>query len=161
MPLFVTLQVFEAMLMLLIVGAVLNEYPHYRAYFLIVVLINVAWLTAALSWVSAAAVWNPFLPEGPPLGFKRGERGSGAPGTAGRSETAKDRRDETGALGATKGSAACGRDPAVAKSMGATGIFSPCASDRGRTPGKGAASGGRHTHAVSYTHLTLPTNREV
>ena len=142
MPLFVTLQVFEAMLMLLIVGAVLNEYPHYRAYFLIVVLINVAWLTAALSWVSAAAVWNPFLPEGPPLGFKRGERGSGAPGTAGRSETAKDRGDETGALGATKGSAARGRDPTVAKSMGATGIFSPCASDRGRTPGKGAASGG-------------------
>ena len=152
MPLFVTLQVFEAMLMLLIVGAVLNEYPHYRAYFLIVVLINVAWLTAALSWVSAAAVWNPFLPEGPPLGFKRGERGSGAPGTAGRSETAKDRRDETGALGATKGSAARGRDPAVAKSMGATGIFSPCASDRGRTPGKSAASGGRHAHGGGGRH---------
>ena len=152
MPLFVTLQVFEAMLMLLIVGAVLNEYPHYRAYFLIVVLINVAWLTAALSWVSAAAVWNPFLPEGPPLGFKRGERGSGAPGTAGRSETAKDRGDETGALGATKGSAARGRDPTVAKSMGATGIFSPCASDRGRAPGKGAASGGRHAHGGGGRH---------
>ena len=82
LPLFVALQTFEACLMFLIVGAAIGDKQHYHAYFLSAALVNIAWLMAVIGWISAAALWNPFLPEGPPLAFARGARGSGAPGTA-------------------------------------------------------------------------------
>ena len=69
LPAVVAVQVFEAMLMLVIVGASISEYPHYHNYYLIAFLANMAWLAAAVGWMSAASLWNPFLPEGPPLGL--------------------------------------------------------------------------------------------
>ena len=78
LPLFVALQTFEACLMFLIVGAAIGDKQHYHAYFLSAALVNIAWLMAVIGWISAARLWNPFLPEGPPLAFARGARGSGA-----------------------------------------------------------------------------------
>ena len=52
--------------MILIVGAVIPQYPHYHNYFILTVMVNIAWLMGAIGWMSAAAAWNPFLPDGPP-----------------------------------------------------------------------------------------------
>ena len=59
----------EAKNPLVIVGASISQYPHYHNYYMIAFLANMAWLCAAVGWMSAASLWNPFLPEGPPLGL--------------------------------------------------------------------------------------------
>ena len=146
LPLFAAVQVFEATLMILIVGAVIPQYPHYHGYFVLTVIVNIAWLMGAIGWMSAAAAWNPFLPEGPPLGFSRGAAGSGAPGTAGkapRNAAANDRADQN------RADAAYHEKPAmahVAKSMAAPGIFSP----GGRTPGRLARGVGAGAARASF-----------
>ena len=146
LPLFAAVQVFEAMLMILIVGAVIPQYPHYHNYFILTVMVNIAWLMGAIGWMSAAAAWNPFLPDGPPLGFSRGAAGSGAPGTAGKAPRAAaddhpDRVDRADAANHEKPALAH-----VAKSMAAPGIFSP----GGRTPGRLARGIGAGATRASF-----------
>jgi hypothetical protein len=58
------------MLMMMIVGLYMSTMEHYVDYYTVTVLINFAWLVSVVGWMSAATLWNPFLPEGPPLGVK-------------------------------------------------------------------------------------------
>ena len=94
LPLFVALQTFEACLMFLIVGAAIGDKQHYHAYFLSAALVNIAWLMAVIGWISAAALWNPFLPEGPPLAFARGAR-IGAPRDGARRSSTRRRASDS------------------------------------------------------------------
>lgn len=58
---------FEAGIMLIIISLIAEE--HYYMYLSIAVMTNFLWLISAVNWMSAAALWNPFVPEGPPLGY--------------------------------------------------------------------------------------------
>ena len=155
LPAVVAVQVFEAMLMLVIVGASISEYPHYHNYYLIAFLANMAWLAAAVGWMSAASLWNPFLPEGPPLGLPtatlhpgrtpgrpaREEDEEECPGTAWRphegwgGDTPAPARGVKSIGGALAAAAPSGGEGAVAASVDAGGIFSPPA----KTPRGGPA----------------------
>ena len=53
--------------MLIVVSLVAEE--HYYSYLSIAVAVNFLWMISAVNWMSAAALWNPFVPEGPPLGY--------------------------------------------------------------------------------------------
>ena len=139
------MQVFEAMLMLVIVGASISEYPHYHNYYLIAFLANMAWLAAALGWMSAASLWNPFLPEGPPLGLPtatlhpgrtpgrpaRDEEEEECPGTEWRphegwgGDTPAPARGVKSIGGALAAAAPRGGEGAIAASIDAGGVFSP------------------------------------
>ena len=57
----------EAGIMLIVVSLVAEE--HYYSYLSIAVAVNFLWMISAVNWMSAAALWNPFVPEGPPLGY--------------------------------------------------------------------------------------------
>lgn len=58
---------FEAGIMLIIVSLIAEE--QFYSYLSIAVATNFLWLISAVNWMSAAALWNPFVPEGPPLGY--------------------------------------------------------------------------------------------
>ena len=154
LPAVVAVQVFEAMLMLVIVGASISEYPHYHNYYLIAFLANMAWLAAAVGWMSAASLWNPFLPEGPPLGLPtatlhpgrtpgrpaREEDEEECPGTAWRphegwgGDTPAPARGVKSIGGALAAAAPSGGEGAVAASVDAGGIFSPPPRPRAAAP---------------------------
>ena len=57
----------EAGIMLSIIALVANE--HFYGYLAIAVGVNFMWLIGAVNWMSVAALWNPFTPEGPALGY--------------------------------------------------------------------------------------------
>jgi hypothetical protein len=166
LPLFAALQVFEACLMFLIVGFAIGNKPHYHTYFLCAALVNLAWLMAVVAWISAAALWNPFLPEGPPLAAKKARR-AGAPGTADAEDASASADDDDAYASEWKGwhgpDAAAGDDDDdddgsragagtfhkganVAASMAAPGVFSP----GGRTPGGRASRRASNGVAASY-----------
>ena len=186
LPLFAAAQTFEACLMFLIVGFAIGNKPHYHAYFLCAALVNLAWLMAVVAWISAAALWNPFLPEGPPLAATRG-----APGTADASGSASaadddayasewkgwhgpdaaagdDDDDDDARAGSRSGAGTFQKGANVAASMAAPGVFSP----GGRTPGGRAARRASNGVAASYAigptiqsstenrTLPLPSSRE-
>ena len=189
LPLFVALQTFEACLMFLIVGAAIGDKQHYHAYFLSAALVNIAWLMAVIGWISAAALWNPFLPEGPPLAFARGARGSGAPGTArvaadddgerpihvsewkgwhGPDAAAEVSDDDvpddfpSARLSERIGERVAFQKGAnVAASMAAPGVFSPGGrTPGGRTPGGRAARRASNGVAASYAVGPTETRKE-
>ena len=167
LPAVIAVQVFEAMLMLLIVGAVIRKYPHYQSYYVCTVLVNLAWLMSAIGWMSAASIWNPFLPEGPPLGLPTGmASGSWIPGTAKKTpgkERGKANADEkegwsaTGECGENGGCVAAARG-GVAVSVGGD-LFSPSPGAHlsgrhvamGRTPGRPTHGGGHAPAAGCVT----------
>jgi len=57
----------EAGIMLMVISFVADE--HYYSYLGVAVTVNFLWMISAVNWMSAAALWNPFVPEGPPLGY--------------------------------------------------------------------------------------------
>ena len=88
LPLFAAVQVFEAMLMILIVGAVIPQYPHYHNYFILTVMVNIAGFMGAIGWMSAAACVEPVPPRRSPPVSHAAPRGRRAPGTAGKAPRA-------------------------------------------------------------------------
>ena len=58
---------FEAAMMIIILAIVAQEHWYFFMGFAVVV--NLVWLVSAINWMSMAALWNPFLPDGPPLGY--------------------------------------------------------------------------------------------
>jgi hypothetical protein len=147
LPAVVAVQVFEAMLMLVIVGASISQYPHYHNYYMIAFLANMAWLCAAVGWMSAASLWNPFLPEGPPLGLPTATLHPGrTPGRPAREEEDAPETEwrphegwggdtpmpagDVKSIGGALAAAAPAGDGRVTSSVDA-GIFSPS----GKTPG--------------------------
>jgi hypothetical protein len=184
LPAYATLQVFEACLMFLLVGVVVRDMPHYHTYFTCAALVNFAWLLSIVAWISSAALWNPFLPEGPPLAFAKGAPGSGAPGTADAGARSQGSRgDGTAAKTVSKWSGWHGADAAcdddddetdprmpffnregkatcaganVAASMAAPGVFSP----GGRTPGGRSARRPSNGVAASYAVGATSMNSE-
>ena len=178
LPLFVALQTFEACLMFLIVGAAIGDKPHYHAYFLCAALVNFAWLMAVVAWISAAALWNPFLPEGPPLAMKKtraAEREAadcfddadasdwkgwhGPDAATGTTDDDDDDGHERAALSDLRrlnpanesASKPFQKGANVAASMAAPGVFSP----GGRTPGGRASR--RASGGVAASYAVGPT----
>ena len=175
LPLFVSLQIFEACLMFLIVGVAIGDKPHYHAYFLCAALVHLAWLTSVVAWISAVALWNPFLPEGPPLALKKA-RDSGAARAdddaaasqwkgwhgpdAAAAASDDDEDDACGALSSRRSrpwkpsipeSGTFQKGANVAASMAAPGVFSP----GGRTPGGRASR--RASGGVAASYAVGPT----
>ena len=70
--------------MILIVGAVIPQYPHYHNYFILTVMVNIAWLMGAIGVDERRRRVEPVPPRRSPPGFLTRRRGSGAPGTAGK-----------------------------------------------------------------------------
>ena len=58
---------FESAVMIIIIASIAEE--HWYFYLCFAVAVNFLWLISAVNWMSAAALWNPFVPEGPPLGY--------------------------------------------------------------------------------------------
>lgn len=138
-----------------------------------------AWLVSAVAWMSAASLWNPFLPEGPPLGLPTGMTpGSLVPATTASKAPRNASNENMFGDGADYGNGGCGNKGSngdvdgggvamvarggVAASVGG-GVFSPSKSPAahggrhlggipGRTPGRGGGGGGGVTAAGGVTY---------
>lgn len=143
LPLFAALMTFEACLMFLLIGVKISTKTHYHAYFAVTAIVNMAWLMSVTGWISSAALWNPFLAEGPkPLNgyVLKGNQGSNpqdpvnqtawsgwhGPGAA---DDDDEYPNDTNSFNTFSSKKVLGAN--VAASMAAPGVFSPS----GRTPG--------------------------
>ena len=134
------------MLMILIVGAVIPQYPHYHNYFILTVMVNIAWLMGAIGWMSAAAAWNPFLPEGPPWVSHAAPRGQARRAQLARRPAPSPTTTPTASIAQTPPTTKNPRWRTSPSPWRRRGIFSP----GGRTPGRLARGVGAGAARASF-----------